>query len=96
MIAYLIAPTEQQGIDEALSRGWTGIARLRYVTERKDDIRIVSRATDMVPFGGHTPMIKGEHYGGEGLTEDQMVVWEKNRAEFDRFAVEGNGLWVKI
>jgi len=97
MIAYLIAPTEEQGIEEALSRGWTGIARLRYVTSRKDDVRIVARATDMVPFGGQTPMMRGRGYkSGGDLTEGQKVAWEKNREEFNRFAIEGNGVWVHL
>ena len=96
-VVYFVAPTEEMGIADAQSRGWAGIARLRYITQAKNDVRIVSRASEMVPFGGRTPMMRCRGYKSpKGLTQMQRAAWERNREEFDRFVVEGNGIWVWV
>jgi len=49
MIFYLLAPTTDQALAEAEKRGWTRIARARCVTPKRDEVRLISRFSDLVP-----------------------------------------------
>ena len=99
-VLYLVAATEASGIKEAEGRGWTRIARLRFVTPEKDDVRVVSRLNDVLVQPAKTPLIKGGDYDDGPDSEWDMARWagdeqrtgEKER--FDGFVAEGNGVWV--
>lgn len=98
MIAFLICATNEAGEGEARERGWTRIAATRYATPEKDDIRVITRADDLVlPNGAAATMIKGRDYDSgppEAHGERATLIWERQRAEFQHVVDNGRGRWV--
>ena len=102
MIAYLICADEHAGFAEAEARGWKRIAFNRYVTDERDDIRVISRAAQLAPMAGQTNLIKGGDYEDGPADEGALVRWiggngrigEKDK--FDDFVATGNGVWLDI
>jgi hypothetical protein len=107
MIKYLVAPTQEQGLAEAWARGWTQIAANRVITPEKDDIRIIRRATDLIPYRGERaliirsadyedgPPIPDETAASETYRQGLMDDWIKQKTEFDAFVEAGHGEWVE-
>lgn len=98
MIVYLICSSLETGIAEANDRaGWIRIAAARFATEDKDDIRIVTRITDLAPIAGPIHLMKAGDYAvmPEGLGVVQTANWTKDRAAFDTFVEAGQGIWVE-
>ncbi len=91
---YLVAPSVEAGVKDALARGWQQIARSRFVTPEKNDIVLVCRFNEFVPAPGVTPMIKAAGYDeGEGaLVLDN---WIRDMGRFDEFVASGRGVWVE-
>jgi hypothetical protein len=98
MIAYLVCCSEERGIADCMERGWIGIARLRYVTPEKDDVRIVRRASDLVPLAGKTPMLRGSDYEDGPASDDEQAMnrWIKEKDVFDSFVASGAGEWIDL
>lgn len=97
-VAYLVSAVHDAGVKEAIANGWTQIAFSRFVTPEKHDIRLVNRASELIPMAAKTPMFRGKDYekGPPGEPEDRTVMlWAKERASIDRFVAEGNGEWVE-
>lgn len=100
-VFYLVAATEAQGIKDAEARGWSRIARSRFVTPEKDDVRVVWKLDDLIPLPGGTPMIQGSDYESGPSSDWGMARWagddqhEGEKARFDKFVAEGNGEWVE-
>lgn len=94
-VIYLVAPSIGAGVADALARGWRQIARTRFVTPEKNDIWLVCRFNEFVPFrGGATPMIKAAGYDeGEGALV--LENWIKDMERFDEFVKSGQGVWVE-
>jgi len=101
-VIYLVAASEAKGIAEAEARGWVRIARGRFVTPGKDDIRLVCRLDDLAVLPGGTPMLKAPDYDDGPDSDWEMARWagderrvgEKTR--FDKFVAEGHGRWVEV
>ena len=97
-IIYLVSASLDNGVKDAREKGWTQIGYTRFVTPGRNDVRIISRSADLVPFAGQTPMLKGSDYeDGPPAKSPEYILeaWIKNKNEFDRFVVEGNGVWVE-
>lgn len=90
MIAYYCTSDEERAVVELRGLGWIEIARYRFVTPAKDEVRVVSRAGSLVPLGGRTPMVKGLGY------DDAGEKWQAERDGFERMTTEGNGYWVDM
>ncbi len=91
---YMVAPSTEAGVADALARGWRQIARTRFVTPENNDIRLVCRFNEFLPAPGVTPMIKAAGYeDGEGaLVLDN---WLRDMERFDDFVASGRGVWVE-
>lgn len=88
MIFYLVATNEIEAFKEAGRRGWERIARNRFVTPAKDDVRVVRRFTDLVPAkDGPTRLVKAADFPAE--PED-----DTDAAAFGRFVADGHGVWI--
>lgn len=103
MIAYLVCAEDATGFSDCEERGWQRIALNRFVTEERDDIRVISRIQQLVPFAGQTAMIKGSDYENGPDGEVALMRWigggngqrgEKER--FDEFVATGSGAWFDI
>jgi hypothetical protein len=97
-VFYLIAPSVEGGVADAASRGWQQVARTRFVTAEKEDVRLICRFNELVPFpDGSTPMLRGSGYeDGEGLVmEHTLDQWIKDKQRFDEFAESGEGVWLE-
>jgi hypothetical protein len=85
-------------VADAASRGWRQVARARFVTAEKEDVRLIWRFNDLWPFpGGETPMLRGRGYeDGEGLVmEHALDLWIRDKQRFDEFAESGEGVWLE-
>ena len=93
-VMYLVAPSVEAGVADALARGWRQIARTRFVTPENNDIWLVCRFNEFVPFRGEaTPMIKAAGYDeGEGALV--LENWIKDMERFEEFVESGAGEWV--
>lgn len=100
-VFYLVASTEAQGIKDAEARGWDRIARSRFVTPKKDDVRVIWKLDDLIPIPGGTPLIKGSDYESGPTSDWDMAKWigdgyrEGEKDRFDRFVADGNGEWIE-
>ena len=96
-VVYLVASTETQGIKDAEARGWTRIARDRFVTPDKDDVRVVWRLEDLSVMPGGTPLMKGSDYE-TGPWNPWLGSDEKpgEKARFDGFVKDGAGQWIEF
>jgi hypothetical protein len=98
-VVYLVAASLDQGVKDCRERGWQQIAYTRFVTTTREDVRVVCRGSDVTPFAGRTPMVKGSDYDegpGEKAPEHMKDAWLKMRIDVDRFVEEGNGIWVEL
>jgi hypothetical protein len=96
-IVYLVTASLDNGVREAREHGWAQIGYTRFVTSTRNDVRVISRAADLTPFAGKTPMLKAGDYeeGPPPKSPTHMLeAWIRNKDEFDRFVVEGNGVWI--
>ena len=95
-VMYLVAPTIESGVEDALGRGWVQIARARFVTGENVDVRVVTRFSHMVPFAGpETRMVKAAGYeSGGDLLPCYQDRWLEDMAQFEEFVRVGNGVWV--
>lgn len=94
-VMYLVAASEEGGVADAQARGWSRIARSRFATPERDDVRVVWRFADLVQTGGLTMMIKGADYDtseAPGWLGTDESLGEKE--QFDRFATFYGGEWV--
>ena len=98
LVFYLVAPSVEAGVAHALARGWIQTARSRFVTREKEDVRLIDRFNDLVPFaGGPTPMIKSDGYeDGKGLAPHQIDRWVKDVERFNKFVDDGLGEWLTL
>ena len=88
MIVYLVAVSEIEAFKDAGRRGWERIARNRFVTQAKDDVRVVRRFTDLVPSkDGPTRLVKAADFPAD--PEEGT-----DAAEFERFVAAGHGVWI--
>ena len=97
-VAYQVNAVHEVGVAEAIAKGWTQIAYSRFVTPEKHDIRLVTRANELIPMTPRTPMFRGADYddGPPGDPEDRPVMlWLKEKAAIDKFVAESNGVWVE-
>jgi hypothetical protein len=94
-VMYLVAPSVEAGVADALARGWRQIARSRFVTPESNDIWLVCRFNEFVPFRGEaTRLIKAAGYeDGEGALV--LENWIKSMEKFDEFVESGQGVWVE-
>jgi hypothetical protein len=93
-LAYLVSPSIEAGVVEARGRGWTQIARGRFVVEDGGgEVRVVSRFADLLPQPGVMRLMRGAGYeDGEGAVS--LERWIKEKGEFDRYVEAGLGEWV--
>lgn len=92
-VFYLVCPSVEAGVEDALGRGWRQVARARFVTDANEDVRLVTRFQEMIPFPGVTPMVKGRGYdSGEGTLF--LERWIEDAGRFDAFAASGQGEWL--
>jgi hypothetical protein len=97
-VFYLIAPSVEGGVAEAAARGWQQVARTRFVTAEKEDVRLICRFNELVPFpDGATPMLRAAGYAdGVGLVEKHALErWIEDMGRFDEFAESGEGVWLE-
>jgi hypothetical protein len=97
-VFYLVAPSVEVGVADAASRGWRQVARARFVTAEKEDVRLICRFNELVPFpGGSTPMLRAAGYAeGAGLVEKHALErWLEDMGRFDEFAESGEGVWLE-
>lgn len=96
-VFYLVSPCIDGGIAEAKSRGWTQVARARFVTPDNEDVRLICRFSEFVPIPGGTLMIRGQGYAdGEGLAEKhRLEKWIEDMERFEAFVASGLGEWVE-
>lgn len=96
-VFYLIAPSVEVGIADAVGRGWRQVARARFVTQQNEDVRLITRYHDLLPFPGSTPMVRARGYAdGAGLAEKHAVDrWLEDMERFDGFAASGQGVWLE-
>lgn len=88
MIFYFVTTNEIEAFKEAGRRGWERIARNRFVTAAKDDVRVVRRFTDMVPAkDGPTRLVKAPDFPAETAEGSEA-------AKFERFVADGHGVWI--
>lgn len=87
MILYLVCADDEAGFADAAARGWTRLARSRFATQAKDDVRVVRRFSDMIPLAGKTMMIKAADFPDEPKAESQAAL-------FEAFVASGSGEWV--
>lgn len=100
MIMYLVSATRQAGVRAAMERGWTRIAASRFATAEKHDVRVITRASELVPLSGVTLLIKGDDYEAGPAAEDTVAfaAWAGDagqKFEFDRFVLSGRGRWIE-
>ena len=102
-IVYLVCADIEHGVKAGQERGWTRIAHNRMVTPERVDVRLVSRINDLVPFAGSTPMMRGPDYDEQPPGRIERQRWcggdgEEigERARFERFVADGNGVWVNV
>jgi len=98
-VVYLVAASLDQGVKDCRERGWQQIAYTRFVTPERNDVRVVCRGSDVTPFAGRTPLVKGSDYDegpGEKAPQHMQDSWLKMRIDVDRFVEEGNGEWVEL
>lgn len=96
MIAYLVSSTDERGIKEAESHGWTRIARSRFVTPARDDVRVVSRMLDLVLFRGGTNLIKGADFEDGPENEAALDKWVVEKERFEKLVETGEAKWVPM
>lgn len=102
-IKYLVVATEERGAADAAERGWVRLAYARFASPEKDDIRMVRRTADLIPYGGgKTQMIRGSDYeDGPAVHPDRpgdielLERWLREKESFDKFVSEGHGEWVE-
>ncbi len=101
-VVFLVAPSEAQGLQDAAARGWVRIARSRFVTQEKDDVRLACRMDDILVVPGGTLMIRGADYYSGPSGADAMNRWaecregEGERARFEKFVDAGAGRWIEL
>ena len=94
-VIYFIAPSMPAGVEDAKARGWTQIAWGRFVTPLNEDVRLICRFNELLPFNGPaTLMIKARGYddGDGALVLDN---WLKDMERFEDFTKSGNGQWIE-
>jgi hypothetical protein len=96
-VFYLVAPSVEVGVAEAASRGWDRINRSRFTTPEKEDVRLICRFNELVPFPGGTPMVRASGYAdGVGLVEKHALErWIEDMGRFDEFVESGQGVWLE-
>ena len=97
-VVYLVAPNLINGIEAARSRGWVQLAHPRFVYETEEqrvDVRVVSRAAEVIPFGGVTPLVKGPGYE-DGVGALVLDTWIKDMGELEKFVDSGKAEWVTL
>lgn len=102
MIAYMVGPSLERAVVEGRARGWKELAVGRFATEARDEVRVITRAADLLPFAGDpTPLIRAGDYedgpevsGPVTVQEEQRAAWERARGEFEAFVASGRGRWV--
>lgn len=87
MILYLVCCSDAAGFADAKKRGWTRLARNRYATAEKDDVRVVRRFAEMIPLPGRTMLIKGADFPEEPAEGSQAAL-------FAEFVAAGHGEWI--
>jgi hypothetical protein len=92
-VFYLVAPSVEVGVASALGRGWSQVARTRFVTEANEDVRLICRFHDLVPFPGVTPMVRAEGYE-DGTGAFSLDRWVEDMGRFDDFVGSGRGEWI--
>lgn len=85
---YLVCASDAAGFADAEARGWTRIARSRFATPAKDDVRVVRRFSDMVPLPGRTPLVKAADFPAEPASGSQAAL-------FAEFVAAGSGEWIE-
>jgi hypothetical protein len=98
MIRYLVTFSEERAVADASARGWTRIAHARFVTEGKDEYRMVRRFTDLVPIpGGKTQMVRSSDYDTAPVEyrSGDPTPWAREKAGFEGFVEQGHGEWVE-
>lgn len=94
-MAYMIGSTTIRAIEDARTRGWTQIAFGRFVTPQNVDVRVISRAADLIPFADKTPMLRSSCYDDPPAeNEPAMEAWFKQQEMFDALVESGKGEWV--
>lgn len=100
MILFLCSPWHWDKVAEwARARGWTRTAAGRFVTQDRDDVRLVRRMSDFAPLSGAAScMAKGPGYddGPEGDTPARREEWAQSRQDFDEFVASGRGRWTAM
>lgn len=94
MIKYLVARTEIGGVDDAQRRGWTRVAKDRFATPEKDDVRLVWRFNQMIPDpGGVTRFVMSKDFPVDpnAIVEGELV--NPDCAAFAEFATQGHAEW---
>lgn len=82
MIRYLVCGSEAAGVADGERRGWVRVARRRFATGERDDVRVVWRFGDMVPHpSGVTEFVCGDDL-------------DRVAPEFGEFVASGRARWV--
>jgi hypothetical protein len=63
----------------------------------KEDVRLICRFNELVPFPVGTPMVRAAGYAdGAGLVEKHALErWLEDMERFDDFAKSGGGEWLE-
>jgi hypothetical protein len=95
-VKYLICADREQGMKDAVKRGWTCNAYARVVSPNKDDIRLVWRFSEFhTQPGGKAQMFKSSDYEDGPANPDLLERWIREKEAFDKFVSEGHGMWVE-
>lgn len=94
MIKFLVSLTEAGGVADANGRGWTRVARDRFATPEKDDVRVVWRLSQMPAIPGGALLVRGGDFPADPLErgEDGVYRWP-DAAAFAEFVSAGYGEW---
>lgn len=82
-IIYLIARDNASGRREALRRGWKMLGYARFATDDRDDVRLVTRFSEMVPMP-NLRLVRGPDFNTHPEAED-----------FDGFVEQGLARWME-
>lgn len=82
-VIYLIARNNASGRAEATRRGWKMLAYARFATPERDDVRLVTRFSEMVPMP-NLRLARGADFDAHPEAK-----------EFDGFVEEGLARWLE-